>query len=144
MRTAKGNTVKFVHPQLGTIKGLVSIEGVHQFRSVPYATIPHRFADPVLADSFGTEGEFDATEFGAIAPQPDNAEAMEYPSPKEQIPHAPLEMNEFTCTNLNITIPTGERKSSGGLPVMVWFHGGSYMLGAASWPQYSMLLLCRG
>jgi len=137
MGTSKGHTVKLAHPQLGDITGVVAIEGVHQFRSLPYATIPHRFADPVVNDLLASDGVFDATKFGPIAPQPDDAEYQEFPSPKEQFPHEPLEMDEFKCANLNISIPTGKRNDGGaGLPVMVWFHGGSFMLGAASWPQY--------
>jgi carboxylesterase type B len=140
MGTSKGHHVKLSHPQLGTIKGLVSLSGVHQFRSIPYASIPRRFADPVLVDSLGTkEGEiYDATEFGAIAPQPDDAEYQEFVTPKEHIPHEPLVQDEFKCCNLNISVPTGQRESGKGLPVMVWFHGGSFMLGSASWPQYGI------
>src|SRR5271156_2345754 len=72
MGTAKDQHVTLSHPQLGPIKGLVPISGVHQFRSLPYATIPHRFADPLLMESFGTEGTFDATEFGPVASQPED------------------------------------------------------------------------
>jgi carboxylesterase type B len=141
METVKEQHVTLSHPQLGSIKGLVPISGVHQFRSVPYATIPHRFADPVVVESLGVEGSFDATKFGPVAPQPDDAEYQEFVTSKEQIPHEPLVQDEFKCANLNISVPTGERKDGGkGLPVMVWFHGGSFMLGAASWPQYGICL----
>jgi carboxylesterase type B len=141
MGTVKGQHITFSHPQLGSIKGLVPISGVHQFRSVPYATIPHRFADPVVVESLGVEGTFDATKFGPVAPQPDDAEYQEFVTPKEHIPHEPLVQDEFKCANLNISVPTGERKDGEkGLPVMVWFHGGSFMLGAASWPQYGICL----
>ena len=140
MVTTEGKHVEISHPQLGSVKGLVPIAGVYQFRSLPYASIPHRFADPVLVDSLGVEGTYDATEFGPIAPQPDDAEEQEFPSPKEQPPHEPLEMDEFRCCNLNVSVPTDVGK---GLPVMVWFHGGSFMLGAASWPQYGIYLIER-
>jgi carboxylesterase type B len=139
MGTNKGQQVRIHHPQLGSIKGIVPIAGVHQFRSLPYASIPHRFGDPVLVESLGTEGEFDATEFGPVAPQPDDAEYQEFVTEKEHIPHKPLEQDEFKCCNLNVSVPTGHSKDgTKGLPVMVWFHGGSFMLGAASWPQYGM------
>ena len=141
MGTAKNENVTLSHPQLGTIKGLVPIPGVHQFRSLPYATIPHRFADPVPVESLGTEGTFDATEFGPVAPQPEDAEYQEFVTEKEHIPHKELVQDEFKCANLNLSVPTGHRKERGkGLPVMVWFHGGSFMLGAASWPQYGIWL----
>ena len=139
MGTAKDQHVELSHPRLGPIKGVVSIVGVHQFRSLPYATIPHRFADPIVAESLGTEGTFDATEFGPVAPQPEDAEYQEFVTEKEHIPHKPLLQDELKCCNLNVSIPTGERKDGGkGIPVMVWFHGGSFMLGAASWPQYGI------
>ena len=141
MGTAKRKHVALLHPQLGKIKGIVPIEGVHQFRSVPYATIPHRFADPVVMESLGTDGAvFDATVFGPIAPQPDTGKIREFALPKELPLHDPLPQDEFKCTNLNITVPTGQRSDGEeGLPVMVWFHGGSYMVGSASWPQYGVL-----
>lgn len=139
MGTSKDHHIKLSHPQLGQIKGLVPIAGVHQFRSIPYASILHRFADPVLVTSLGDKDEvYDATEFGPIAPQPENAEYQEFVTPKEHIPHEPFVQDEFKCCNLNISVPTGQRKDGKGLPVMVWFHGGSFMLGSASWPQYGI------
>jgi carboxylesterase type B len=142
MGTATREHVHLSHPELGSIKGLVPIAGVHQFRSLPYASIAHRFADPVVAESLGANKTYDATEFGPIAPQPDDAEQQEFVTPKEQPPHKPLEQDEFKCCNLNVSIPTGARGGGKGLPVMVWFHGGSFMLGAASWPQYGTLPFC--
>jgi len=140
MGKATGEHIRLSHPQLGNIKGVVPLRGVHQFRSLPYARIPYRFADPVLADSLGTNGTFDATKFGPIAPQPDDAEKQEFVTPKERIPHEPLIQDEFKCCNLNISLPTGARgQNEKGLPVMVWFHGGSFMLGSASWPQYGKI-----
>jgi carboxylesterase type B len=140
MGTVKDQHIHLSHPQLGPIKGLIPLTGVHQFRSLPYATIPHRFADPILAKSLSaTEVTFDATEFGPVAPQPDDAEYQEFVTEKEHIPHKPLVRDELKCCNLNVSVPTGQRKDGGkGIPVMVWFHGGSFMLGAASWPQYGI------
>lgn len=141
MGTTKGHHIHLSHPQLGSIKGLVPIEGVHQFRSLPYATIPYRLHDPILVNSLGIERTFDATEFGSIAPQSDDAEYQEFVTPKEHIPHKPLVQDEFKCCNLNVSVPIGVREDGGKrLPVMVWFHGGSFMLGSASWPQYGMYI----
>jgi carboxylesterase type B len=135
--STNGDFVHLSHPQLGTIKGIIPLNGVHQFRSLTYATIPHRFADPIVSPSLGQEGIYDATKFGPIAPQPDDAEFQEFVTEKEHIPHDSLLMDEFKCANLNISVPSGEK---GGLPVMVWLHGGSFMLGSASWPQYGISL----
>jgi carboxylesterase type B len=129
MGTSVGEHVTFTHPQLGKMKGLVPIAGVHQFPSLPYATIPHRFTDPIVVESLGVEGIYGATDFGPVAPQPDDAEYQEFVTPKEHIPHKPLAQDEFLCTNLNISIPTGVRKEAKGLPVMVWFHGGGFHVG---------------
>ena len=143
MGAAEGGTFRLSHPQLGSIKGIVPVQGVYQFRSLPYASIPHRFTDPVAVDSLGDEGTYDATKFGPVAPQPADAEQREFPSPKERPPHEPLAQDELKCTNLNVSVPAAAVKEGHkGLPVMVWFHGGSYMLGAASWPQYGNGLPC--
>jgi carboxylesterase type B len=138
MGTSQDGTILFPHPQLGLLKGLVPLSGVHQFRSLPYARIPHRFSDPEVLTSLPSREVFDATKFGPVAPQPADAEEQEFVTPKERIPHQDLEQDEFRCANLNVTVPMGKETRSGGLPVMVWFHGGSFMLGAASWPQYGM------
>jgi carboxylesterase type B len=42
-------------------------------------------------------------------------------------------MSGTQCLNLNITVPNIEGK---GLPVMVFVHGGGYMMGGNHWPQY--------
>jgi carboxylesterase type B len=42
-------------------------------------------------------------------------------------------MSGTECLNLNITVPDTERK---GLPVMVFVHGGGYVMGGNHWPQY--------
>jgi carboxylesterase type B len=140
MGTMEGSHITLSHPQLGAIKGVVSLKGIHQFRSVPYATVPHRFGDPVVVESLGAEGVFDATKFGPISPQPANAFDIEFPSPKEMLPHDPLSEDELKCTNVSVTVPTGGHPAGGkGLPVMVWFHGGSFMYGAGSWPQYGII-----
>ena len=40
----------FQHPELGSITGVITPSNVVQFRAVPYATIPARFARSVLLD----------------------------------------------------------------------------------------------
>jgi carboxylesterase type B len=60
-----------------------------------------------------------------------------------------LKMNGTECLNLNITVPNPHREEKNGsdnqdqivdkgLPVMVFIHGGGFIMGANSWPQYDM------
>jgi carboxylesterase type B len=43
-------------------------------------------------------------------------------------------MSGTECLNLNITVP--DIKSDKALPVMVFIHGGGFIMGANYWPQY--------
>jgi carboxylesterase type B len=45
-------------------------------------------------------------------------------------------MSGIECLNLNITVPDIEIKSGRKLPVMVFIHGGGFIMGANYWPQY--------
>lgn len=50
-------------------------------------------------------------------------------------------MSGTECLNLNITLPDvndGEK-----LPVMVFIHGGGFIMGANYWPQYDPARLVR-
>jgi carboxylesterase type B len=46
------------------------------------------------------------------------------------------------CLNLNITVPTGITATS-KLPVFVFIHGGGFMIGANSWPQFDYTRFVR-
>tara|TARA_R110002003_G_scaffold198_8_gene15470 strand:- start:1603 stop:1806 length:204 start_codon:yes stop_codon:yes gene_type:complete len=45
-------------------------------------------------------------------------------------------MSGTECLNLNITVPDIEVQGGTKLPVMVWVHGGGFVMGANYWPQY--------
>jgi len=45
-------------------------------------------------------------------------------------------MSGTECLNLNITVPNVDTSSGKKLPVMVFIHGGGFMMGANYWPQY--------
>lgn len=49
-------------------------------------------------------------------------------------PVNPPPMSGTECLNLNITLPL--TPSDGDLPVMVFIHGGGFIMGANYWPQY--------
>lgn len=51
-------------------------------------------------------------------------------------------MSGTECLNLNITVP--DMKSDGKkIPVMVFVHGGGFVMGANCWPQYGMERLVK-
>lgn len=68
---------------------------------------------------------FDASSFGPVCPQP-------------SVPNFPLELGankDEDCLVLNVWAPSGTQPGD-NKPVMVWLHGGAYVLGASSQPLY--------
>jgi para-nitrobenzyl esterase len=109
---------------ISTIKG--KIEGIQElnyqyFLGIPYAKPPIgdlRFREPHPVDSW--VGVKETTRFGSIAPQgnPDNP---------------PIKQKEDEdCLYLNIWTPSADEKAR---PVMVWIHGGGFVIGASSRPR---------
>lgn len=75
----------------------------------------------------------DATEFGPACPQP-------------VVPRMPLDLGAplgEDCLRLNIWAPAGAAPGA-GKPVMVWLHGGAYVLGSGSQPLYDGRALAAG
>jgi para-nitrobenzyl esterase len=107
-----------------TVSGVVRgrWEGpVAVFRGIPYAKPPfgpRRFRAPVPVPRW--DGVRDALEFGPPMPQPS----------------APYSLGELT---LDVWSPLG-----GGLPVMVWIHGGAYVEGGSSNPHCDARQLAAG
>lgn len=50
-------------------------------------------------------------------------------------------MSALECLNLNITLPDVDKTEKKPLPVMVFIHGGEFLMGANSWPHYNMARL---
>src|ERR1700757_3985917 len=109
----------------GPVRG-VDDGQVRLWRGVRYAAPPVgalRWRAPQPPAKWTTVA--DATAYGPVCPQP-------------TIPHIPLELGApqaDDCLSLNIwtssSTEPGDRK-----PVMVWVHGGAYVLGSASQPLY--------
>ena len=75
----------------------------------------------------------DATAFGPACPQP-------------VFPNMPLDLGASQgedCLSLNIWAPSGTEPGA-AKPVMVWLHGGAYVLGSASQPLYDGRRLATG
>lgn len=96
---------------------------VHHYRGIPYATIPERFAKPILDTNWHKRGHT-FKEYGALCPQPafPFEVSMCLPTSDER-GVAEVKEDEFACCNLNVTTPaTGS--SGSRWPVFVWIHGG--------------------
>ncbi|KUL38925.1 carboxylesterase [Streptomyces sp. NRRL F-4489] len=112
----------------GQVRGCRAGE-VTAFLGIPYAAPPfgpRRLRPPEPAEAW--TGVRDAFAPGPSAPQPGYVPAMaglleEAPAPGED------------CLNVNVWTPAPGR-TGGGLPVMVWIHGGAFRNGAGSLPSY--------
>jgi len=107
----------------GALRGAAS-GGVARFLGAPYAAAPVgdlRWRPPQTAAHW--EGERDATQFGAICPQPDSGAGL--PAMAED------------CLYLNIYAPF---PLAHGRKVMVWIHGGVNTTGAGSFYDPTLLV----
>jgi para-nitrobenzyl esterase len=103
--------------ETGTVAGTQSGD-VRSFRGIPYAAPPtgaNRFRAPQPAEPW--DGVRDAIELGAQCPQ-----ALSLAGRSE----------EEDCLFVNVWSPAGASK----LPVMVWLHGGAFILGSGGDKYY--------
>ena len=108
-----------VETSLGTVQG-TERRGSHIFLGIRYAQPPVsdlRFCAPRPVQRW--EGMYDATQFGASAPQPPPAAGGPLAGPAEPTDEDCLFLNVFT------PMPDGERR-----PVLFWIHGGGYVSGS--------------
>ncbi|HTE53759.1 MAG TPA: carboxylesterase/lipase family protein [Kofleriaceae bacterium] len=111
----------------GAVRGMER-GGVSVWRGIPYAAPPVgplRLRPPRPPEPW--TGERDATRFAPVAPQSRDARAAMMSGIGERVP-----MSE-DCLALNVFSPAadGQRR-----PVMVWLHGGAFMMGSGSTPLY--------
>ena len=107
----------------GQVRGFVK-DGVRQWRGIPYASAP-RFAPP--APPVPWAGERDATRFGPVAIQARDPRTAMISGVTDKIP-----MSE-DCLAVNIFAPD---RDDGRAPVLVWIHGGAFVMGSGSTPLY--------
>lgn len=118
--------------RVGTFRGVAG-ERADVWRGIRYARPPvgelrWRRAVP-LEEADAPEDVVDASTFGAVCPQQLNPAVRLGPD---------VVMDE-DCLFLNVWTPPGAAEHADdavGLPVMVWLHGGAYVLGSGAQPFY--------
>lgn len=111
----------------GDLRG-VEEDGVAVIRGVPFAKPPVgplRFRAPERAE--GWSGVRDAARFGPAALQAE--------SPPAAVLGLIFEETSEDCLYLNVWTPSAAPEDGGGRPVMVWVHGGAWVIGAGSDPS---------
>ena len=117
----------------GIVRGRVEA-GVAAFLGIPYAAPPfgpNRMLPPQPVPAWA--GERDATAFGPTVPKGDYPPQYAPLFPEVVIPGE-------DCLNLNVWTPDA---GAGGLPVLVWIHGGSFMNGSGSVGAYDGAAFAR-
>ncbi|PXX71584.1 carboxylesterase type B [Nocardia tenerifensis] len=123
-------TVRTVDTEAGRVSGRCA-NGVARFLGIPYAAAPLgdlRFAAPARGERWA--GVREAGEYGATAPQPSLHPAHAVLGP---LTGPGWVMGDGEYLNLNVWTP---EPGAGGLPVMVYIHGGGFMIGAGSAPAF--------
>ena len=107
-----------VETPAGALRGRSATAG-ESFAGIPYAQA-RRFAAPEPVPAWSDVR--DAAVAGPVAPQPRR--------PLGEFSHGPLPPGSESCLNLNVWTPPAE--AAGLRPVLVWIHGGGFVLGAGS------------
>ena len=117
----------------GAVRGVDDGE-VARFCGIPYAAAPfgpHRLRAPAPATAWA--GVRDATAMGATVPKGEYPAVVRHLLPEIAIPGQ-------ECLNLNVWRPAGALDA---LPVLVWVHGGAFVNGSGSLPEYDGAAFAR-
>ncbi|KAJ5753035.1 alpha/beta-hydrolase [Penicillium odoratum] len=125
---------------------LAEIEGIEEFRGIPYGIVPARWQHAVLRDKL-PEDIFHATKNGPRCPQPQEPNNSDFYQSHLDFPD--VTESEFDCLNLFITRPSASALTAAGisttakLPVYVYIHGGAYSFGAGTDPMWNPARLVK-
>ncbi|PCG94964.1 Carboxylesterase, type B [Penicillium occitanis (nom. inval.)] len=118
------------HPLIGVLVGKAE-DGIIQFLGVRYASLTDRLAEPELLSHYDGE-KIDATKKGRQVISPPNGCGIEYGFIQQSLQPSSFEISDLDSLHLNITVPSDAHD----LPVLVFVHGGGFVLGSNAWPQY--------
>lgn len=121
------------HPLLGAIRGTIISDKLYRCYSLPYASIPRRFArSEVFQELPNPSGAtvYDATTIGPSSVQLKDG-AAQSDAANNQLPKDDVEEQEQSedCLRLTLTRPLNVEPGS-RLPVIVFIHGGAFFLGS--------------
>ena len=138
-----------VHPALGNIVGAQVSNELVQFRSLPYASIPRRFArssglTQLPKKTIDIEASYDASEYGPSCIQP--LDSIEKDVRWNQLPKAPQrqQSQDEDCLRLTLTVPNIALEDQAGLrlPVVIFIHGGALVIGSGERQYYDPIRFC--
>ncbi|KAL1987849.1 hypothetical protein VTN96DRAFT_2252 [Rasamsonia emersonii] len=126
---------------LGEIRGKTG-DGVVQYLGIKYATLRNRLAEAELVERRDDGEVLDATKDGPATPSITIGCDLEQGAIQHTLPKKDIPQSDLDCLNLNITVPKGTTPAS-KLPVFLFIHGGGFVLGANSWPQFDYARLVK-
>ncbi|KAL3464916.1 Alpha/Beta hydrolase protein [Aspergillus heterothallicus] len=132
------------HPTIGRIRGISKVPGVVQYLGVQYATLADRFSRGVLLDSYTCEDPsrvLDATKLGPIPLSPENGCEGEQTLLQHSLPFSDLSQSDTECLTLSMAVPEVTHATS--LPVLIMVHGGAFVTGSSSYPQYDLARITK-
>ncbi|KAJ5728775.1 alpha/beta-hydrolase [Penicillium malachiteum] len=124
------------------------INGIEEFRGIPYGIVPARWQHSSLRDRVPDDILY-ATKNGPRCPQEQEPNNSEYFQSHLDFPDDVAE-SEFDCLNLFITRPSASALDAVGidpklakLPVYAYLHGGAYSFGAGTDPMWDPARLVK-
>ncbi len=116
-----------VETTAGKVRGQIR-NGIATWRGIPYARAP-RFRSPVLPESW--TGERDATQFGPVAIQSRDPRAAMMSGLTDK------SVTSEDSLVVNVYAPATSDDPARRRPVLVWIHGGAFIMGSGSQPLYN-------